>query len=555
MRIGIIRDISQIDRKTPAAAKAEADYQNGVVKHIEKALDEQYDVIEYVFDDDIVKKLEEDGIDLVFNLANGKDDIEDRTELPTLLNAAGIPYTGSNAIGHGISDDKALTAAVLERNDIAHPKTDVADSPVSLAKIDVTYPVVVKPNCDGSSRGITDVCFVRDAEDLFKASRDLFAYTDEIVLSEYIDGKEITVGVIGNGEDKEILPPVEVDFSNVGHHPKIFTFDVKHKDLVDYHVPARLTEAEKKAVEDTARRVYDLLQLRDYARIDMRVKDGTAYVLEVNALAGLDPKTSDIIKGAEAAGLSYDEFIRKIVEVAMARENLTDDGKKGDVEDIRERRREENKAAHRRALTTLKERLAEQTKEKIEDFQEETKRRGRAYKEDARQKAYEWGHKADEAIDDFEEEARRRGDLYREKASEWRDRADETLEDFGEEAKRRGNAYRADMRQKAYEWGHKADEAIDDFEEEARRRGRAYKEGAKQKAAEWYDKAEDLRDDMEEEADVYAGDWNEQHPYNAGYPEPDRYENRPVDDPRYAALERRVHALEERIRLLENRNK
>lgn len=384
MRIGIVTDVSEVDRQTEKAARAEANYQKEVVRHLEEALSDGYDVIEYVFDDGIVQKLKDDAVDLVFNLANGRENINDRTELPTLLNGAEIPYTGSNALGHGIADDKALTAAILERNGIAHPKTAVASNPVALASIEVEYPAIVKPNREGSSRGITDASVVKDGEELFKETAKLFAYAEDIVVCEYIDGREITVGVIGNGEDIQVLPAVEVDFSNVGKHAKIFSFDVKHEDLVDYHVPARLSEEERNIVEETAKKVYKLLQLRDYARIDMRIKDGKAYVLEANSLAGLHPEESDLVKAAEAAGMDYDALIQKIVEIAIRREELSDDGKHGDVESIRKMRREENARAREIALEAHKDRLEQRTKEKIDDFQEWTKQKSEDYKRKAR---------------------------------------------------------------------------------------------------------------------------------------------------------------------------
>lgn len=490
MRIGIVRDVSQIHRKTEEAALAEQSYQDDVVESVTAALKDKYDVIDYVFDEHLLDKLAEDKIDLVFNLANGREDINDRTELPSLLKQAGIPHTGSGAMGHGVADDKALATAVLARNGIAHPETVVLESPVDLARLAPKYPVLVKPNNEGSSRGIGDDAVVRSDEELFRLVRKMFAYNDKLLVTEYIEGKEVTVGVIGNGADVEVLPAVEVDFSNVsGNREKIFSFEVKHEDDVEYHVPARLSDAERKTVEETAKKAFELLQIRDYCRVDMRIRDGKAYVLEVNALAGLHPESSDIIKMAKAAGYSYDAFIQKLAEIAIAREGLTDNGRANDAQDIAKQRAEENRLARKNAEAAFANRPDQKAKRAYEGAKDSV----RATRDELERRGKEAYHSIEHG---YELNKERWEEEYRRGLKDVRDKRDQAV-DYLKDAANETPVRAAGPGWAPYGSGYPAQE----------------------------------QPQQPQNAPSYASD----------------------SDARYRALEARIHALEERIRILEQR--
>lgn len=361
MRIGIVSDVSQAHRKWLDEAIAESSYQEETVAKIGQVLSKKYNVIYYVFDNDLVDKLKEDKIDLVFNLANGYENHQDRGELPALLEEAGIPYTGSSSLGHRICDDKALTAALLEKNHIKVPKTMQIHSILDLAGLEATFPLLVKPNNEGSGRGISNKSLVYNEEELTQVVQEcLDTYHPPILITEYIEGKEVTLGILGNGDKLRSLPPLEIDFSQLPDHmEKIYSFEVKHEmeDLTQYHIPGRFSPSVTQEIQKVGERAFRALGLRDYARIDMRVKEGIPYILEINSLAGLNHESSDIVKTAEYAGIQYPELLDRIVEGAMKRYGIpmTPKDSNAQVQEIVQIREEENIQAKEEEIQEYKE--------------------------------------------------------------------------------------------------------------------------------------------------------------------------------------------------------
>lgn len=142
------------------------------------------------------------------------------------------------------------------------------------------------------------------------------------MITEYIEGRELTVGVLGNGKNLTVLPILEVDFSNLPDHlNNIYSFEVKfhYGDRTIFHIPAKLTKETKKRIEKIAVKAYNALGMRDYARVDIRLNKNTPYVLEINSLPGLMKGHSDLTKMAEASKLGYNGLIMKIVNNAINR--------------------------------------------------------------------------------------------------------------------------------------------------------------------------------------------------------------------------------------------
>ena len=143
-----------------------------------------------------------------------------------------------------------------------------------------------------------------------------------MMITEYIEGREFTVGVLGEGENIRVLPILEIDFSNLPSNlNKIYSFEAKYvfDSYVKYHLPARLEDDLREKIETIAKKAFNSLDLRDYSRIDFRVKDGIPYVIEINSLPGLHKESSDIVKMAKAAGLSYDDLILTIAQNGIER--------------------------------------------------------------------------------------------------------------------------------------------------------------------------------------------------------------------------------------------
>lgn len=146
------------------------------------------------------------------------------------------------------------------------------------------------------------------------------------MITKYIEGKEFTVGVMGNSDNISVLPILEIDFSNIPNHlNKFYSFEVKvhYGEQTKYYVPARIKKETENNIKKMAVKAYKALNMRDYARIDFRLnEDNIPYVLEINSLPGLMKGHSDLCKMAGAARLNYDGLVMKIVNNAVKRYGL-----------------------------------------------------------------------------------------------------------------------------------------------------------------------------------------------------------------------------------------
>lgn len=164
---------------------------------------------------------------------------------------------------------------------------------------------MLKPSNQGSSIG---VAFVSNLIQFRKALKDAFTYDDTIIVERYIYGREITVSIL----DNKSLPIVEIV-----PRSKFFDFQAKYeKGKSEYIVPAQLTHASSKRVQDIALRAHFLLGCRGFSRVDMILSDATPFVLEVNSIPGLT-QTSLLPMAAKAKGMDFSQLCMKIVQLAM----------------------------------------------------------------------------------------------------------------------------------------------------------------------------------------------------------------------------------------------
>lgn len=327
MKIAIVRDQSRAEY-LPGEEGTQEDIQHKVtMEHIKEALVDTYEVIDLRMDHDLIMNLEKESVDLVFNLCNGIKGEASLSQLPSLLEYEDIEYTGSAPLGHGIAYNKIYSGKIFEASGIATPGFIEVENIQELDDIKLNFPLLVKPKDEGSSRGIQDDSLTFDKESLIeKVKEGLKLYNPPMMVMEYIEGREFTVGVLGNGEDIEVLPILEIDFSKLPKDlNKIYSFEAKFKydDYMVYHLPARIDEETYNKISQTAIKAFNSLGLRDYSRVDIRLKDGVPYVIEINSLPGLDRDNSDIIKMASAAGMEYDELIKKIVNISKKRIKAT----------------------------------------------------------------------------------------------------------------------------------------------------------------------------------------------------------------------------------------
>lgn len=325
LKIAIVRDESS--DYVSEEERIEADeHTDSVANSVKSVLEKKYlcDILE--FNKVLFSKLEYGEYDLVFNLANGPGGENSLGFLPSILELAKIPYTGSNAVAHNLCYNKLFSSKVLSESGVKTPKFMGVKELEDIENMTFHYPLMVKPKDEGSSRGIHNDSFIESREELEEMLEKLLEeFRPPIMINEYIDGRELTVGVIGNYPDLEVLPILEIDFSSLpAGIPKIYSFEVKYQweDRTNYYIPARLSDELKEKVQKVAKKAFRVMELRDYARIDMRIEDGVPYVIEINSLPGLNPEYSDIVKMIEYKGKTYEDLVLKIVELARKRYGL-----------------------------------------------------------------------------------------------------------------------------------------------------------------------------------------------------------------------------------------
>jgi D-alanine-D-alanine ligase len=270
---------------------------------------------------DLPRVLAEADVDLIFNIAEGVEGRNREAQVPALCELLGIPYTGSDSATLAIALDKALGKKVLLQHDILTPKFQVMESARERLSPDMRFPLIVKPNAEGSSKGIGSTSVVDTEDDLRAAVKVCVErYRQPALVEEYIAGREFTVGLLGDKRPR-VLPPMEIKFKKDTKRP-VYDYAVKQEweEHVYYECPAKLTEAEQKAIEKIARATFWALDCRDVARVDMRMDaDGRIYVLEVNPLPGLTPGYSDLVLIAQAVGMEYDQLIAEIMVGGLRR--------------------------------------------------------------------------------------------------------------------------------------------------------------------------------------------------------------------------------------------
>ena len=300
------------------------------IEAIGKALGERHDVFPIEADEGAYSRLKELRPDLVFNIAERLFGPNRESHIPSLCEVLDIPYTGSDPLTLGISLDKSRAKEILAYHKIPTPAFWVVDNGDGLPRR-VRIPAIVKPLYEGSSKGIRNNSVVMNRSDLKARVRDVQEHYEEpVIIEQFLAGREFTVGVLGNPPNREILPVVEIDHSQLPAEANpIYSYEAKwiwdrpEKPLAIFQCPADLTDELKMRIENVVSRTCDVLRVRDWCRIDLRLDDGgEPNILEVNPLPGILPNPEDnscLPKAARAAGYSYSALIHRVVDAAAAR--------------------------------------------------------------------------------------------------------------------------------------------------------------------------------------------------------------------------------------------
>lgn len=258
---------------------------------------------------------------MVFNMAYGIQGNARYTHLPAMLEMAGIPYTGSTPLGHGLSLDKVVTKMLLRQAGIPTPNFAVLGKGDSHG-LDLRFPLIVKPRNESTSYGLRLVKTPAELTDAIGHIVD--RYQQEALVEEYIDGREVCIGLLGN-EPVETLPPVELDFR--GRGLRLMTYEDKYHKRTDEPrkiCPAKFDPQQLRYINEIARKTFQTCHVLDYGRVDIRIsKSGEPYVLEINSMASLGTGGSYMF-AAKASGRTFDDLIQEIVQHTARRSGMLD---------------------------------------------------------------------------------------------------------------------------------------------------------------------------------------------------------------------------------------
>ena len=285
-------------------------------------------------DNNAFEKFKQSKPDIVFNIAEGFNNLSRESQIPAMLDMLKIPYTGSDALTLGICLDKARTKEILSYYNIPNANFIVVDKIKPLSNHSIEFPSIVKPVSEGSSKGIFNSSLVRNYYELnAEIKRVIDVYNQPAIIEEFLPGKEFTVALIGNEDNTEILPIVEIMYDNfpddIEHlysYEAKWILDTKDNVFDVFECPAAIDKNLEKQIKDTVLQTYNVLRCKDWSRIDIRLdKNGIPNVIEINPLPGIMPdpnENSSFPKAARVAGINYNELIQRVLFEACKRYNL-----------------------------------------------------------------------------------------------------------------------------------------------------------------------------------------------------------------------------------------
>jgi len=261
--------------------------------------------------DKIFTHLQEANMDVAFIALHGQ--LGEDGIIQSILEKANIPYTGSGVDASRLAFNKVITQNLFKKNNISIPayvtlsKGDQLDVRVVMDALGA-FPLIVKPACEGSSIGIT---LVEKEDELDEAVQNAWLYDNTALIEKYIQGREVTVGILG----QDALPVVEIC-------PKhsFFNFKAKYtKGETEYIVPAKITDNMTRELQRVALKAHQILGCADFSRVDFMIDtDQKHYVLEINTIPGFT-SMSLLPKAAMNYGLNFDQLCIQLTELAYGK--------------------------------------------------------------------------------------------------------------------------------------------------------------------------------------------------------------------------------------------
>jgi D-alanine-D-alanine ligase len=284
--------------------------------------------------------------DICFNICEGHFGDGREAQVPAILEMLLIPYTGSKVLTLALALDKPMTKRILAWHELPTPPFQTFERVDDPINDDISYPLFVKPSREGTGMGVTGKSIVNNEDELRERVAAIIArYKQPALVESYIEGREVTVGFVGNlegpvarrlpeDEDSRLIiaglqffPPMEVDLKPFEGSDVVYSnrLKVDLADQLNYLCPAPIPPALVEDLNWYAAAVFRVTGGLDVTRVDFRLDihdNWRPYILETNPLPGLSPGVSDLVIEAEAAGLSHTELVNRILETALKRYGL-----------------------------------------------------------------------------------------------------------------------------------------------------------------------------------------------------------------------------------------
>ena len=302
---------------------------------VERALSVFGPVIRLEATDDFAARLADARVDLLFNMAEGFRGPSREAHVPAIAEFLGVPYTASDPLTLCIALHKGRTKELLAQRGIPTAPFVLVESLDDLPRLRSArgYPLFLKPAWEGSSKGISQANRVETPAAAMERTRYLLdAYHQPVVAESYLPGEEFTVSIFGNGAEASCLPLIRYRFHHLpagalpimGYEAK-WEWDTPEAALDLLECPAGVVEPLAARIREVAVAAYRALGCRDWGRVDVRLDAACVpHVVEVNPLPGIIPDpiaNSCFPRAAATAGMTYDEMIQRVVQVAWRRLN------------------------------------------------------------------------------------------------------------------------------------------------------------------------------------------------------------------------------------------
>ncbi|MFN3698548.1 MAG: ATP-grasp domain-containing protein [Pseudobdellovibrio sp.] len=290
-----------------------------------------HQVIPFGLYDDLepfIKIVRDEKPDLVFNMSeafSGQRKLE--PHITALMEMLGVPFTGAGAKCLQLCKDKGLTKVILDYHDIKTPQFIVFQKGKSISTKALgkfPFPGFVKPLQLESSEGISQQSYVVNAKEAIARVQFIQErYQSDVIIEEFIDGREVYVSILGN-EKLNVFPVRELFFKQMpDHEPKFATYQSKwnqnyrKKWGIDSDWAKNLSEPMQKKLDETCKKIYKLLQIQGFGRIDLRIRNDEIYFIEANPNPSIAAK-EDYALSAHKAGVEYEDLIAKIVSLSLS---------------------------------------------------------------------------------------------------------------------------------------------------------------------------------------------------------------------------------------------